>query len=141
VEARIRTPFYYCSLEAGVQYLPFEAKSNEQPDFTGLYSFIRAVRSYRPFEKLEVSLGGHTGIYSMDFEEGHGETGREYRIEREMTSGLHADMSWIFSSGRRFTISLDKTIIHTNKTIDLTCVSIGLCQTFATPQAIKEFLN
>jgi hypothetical protein len=141
VEANFSTPFYFGETQLGIIYVPFSAKSDEQPDYTTLLIYLQWGYKIDLPLNFSVTPSLFTGIYQMNFDDFDLEIDPGLLSERELAAGINALLSYSFLNDWNFTLQLSYLNVFTYKRIQLFNLGLGISKTFSSPQWLKDFLN
>ncbi len=137
VNAFIETPFYFGSVQVGVQAFPFYARDEGISDFQDIYVYLNWGLSWAPVYKLEwfnyIGVGSHIMVFEreVDYE----------RYESELGLCLGASMSYPVRQNLAVHLAGSYNLIFTHKRIKLLFLSVGISHSLATPGWLKGFLE
>lgn len=136
----IRLPLFTGNIQAGMQYIPFERKQIEKPDFKSMTFYGQYDREFDlPFE-LSWSLGGRLSIFIMRFSGGAADVSGGMKEEQEFGLGAVSGLRYPLPGGWQTHIEISFTRIYTARPIDMTVAGVGVSRTIDTPGWLREFL-
>lgn len=131
--------FYAGFLELGFNYNKNRSISNDQPDYTSIFSYIGYGLKYQFTKSISNYSSIRIGNYFMNFDDPN--IHAELKSEHELGIGFNTSLQYSFSKNYAFNLSIQHYKIFTNKRIYLWSVAAGINYSFSTPKWLKEFLQ
>ncbi len=141
IEGYFLTPFYFGEVQLGISYMPFSAKSVEQPDFTSLLLYLQWGYEFNLPVNFAISFNSSVGLFQMNFDDFENELSPGLLSERELATGLNTTLSYSFYNEWNLSFQLNYLRVFTHKKINLINLGFGLTKKFSSPQWLKDFFN
>lgn len=137
----ISSEFYMGELGLGVDYISFNKKSVELPDFKSLFFFLSWKNKVLLFYDLYFFIKGKAGIYNFIFERIDDSIHEGLLNESEITLGVSGGISYKAVKGLNISFSVSHIKVFTNERINLVFINAGLSKTFNMPSWLKDILK
>lgn len=130
------TPFYLGSVEVGVHYNAFAARSRDQPDFASIFPFLGWGIDSPISTRIRWTNGLRIGSFVMYFDTGEGNQ-EELELALALTSRLRFRLSpgWSLEIGARY------REVFTHERLRYVFLAAGLTRSMASPGWLREFLR
>ena len=144
IEGFVEAPFYYGTLTAAVQILPYSATQEENSqDFLGVFTNLKWGKGYALPHRVRWFVGVGMGLYA--FVPGDSTLSDPYQVahftETELAAGLNSHWNYPIAQNWMLRFEGNYHRIFTYKPIDLVYFSTGIGYAFATPKWLKGFLE
>lgn len=136
LEIESSTPFYLGRVEAGLQYLRFSARSQEQPDFSVWLPYLGWGLGWTATGRLTWHNSARVGMSFMRFAEIESNPS-EQELAIDLSSRLSFSIAgpWAVDVGGRY------QVVFTEERLRWLFLTVGLRHNLATPGWLKEFLR
>ncbi len=136
---QIEMPFYYGTIQSGVELYPYNGKNERFPDFFSAYFFLGWGKEILVSSGIHCYGGLRVGSYRMSFDDD--EINETQIVESELGVGLDSWLKLDISPAWAIHCRLGYLVIYTKKHLEFTMFSAGFSYTFDSPQWLKEFLK
>ncbi|MFC1509008.1 hypothetical protein ACFL60_04880 [Candidatus Omnitrophota bacterium] len=140
-EAYVRVPVQFGSVQFGIQYIGYSAKSAKQPDFKTSNWYILWEKEWRLFPRLSWSAGGRVGETGMDFEKKGLDINPGQLSETEFSAGLHSRLSYDLYRNYTINLMVSSMRIYTRKRINMVHFSAGISRRFNAPGFVEALFK
>ena len=141
VEGFIETPFYFGTIQAGIQFMSFTSELETIPNFQSFLYYIQWGKMIETPFKINWTNSVRFGSYAMRIDETHFPNSLGIITENELAVGLDSQLDYSYLNNWSLNLSTTYLVVYTHKRIKLLFVSLGFTRSFRTPTWLKEFLK
>ena len=140
-EGFVKTPFYYGTIQAGINFLPYSGKFNTTPNFRTIFYYLQWGKEFDLPFNLKSFNSFRIGSFVMYFDESTIDKKRDEVAESELSFGLSSQLSYPLNKKWNINLSGSYIVVYSCKRIKLFFFSVGISRLFKTPGWIREFLK